>query len=431
VSTIAVCTLFEPGHILPTLRLTHELHAAGHRVVYMTLPDFQAGLEAQGFETRAVLATQFPLGAIAARQQQPRTDDLTLNEQLSLAFMNALAGDEMDRCLRSLAPDVLLCDTLLPLLAVAALAWGIPCVRVSVTLARMKVPDAPPLDTSLPFGDTPERQAAAERAWEEHMASYLALKKNPVNHVFIELERRILARYGFSADQLDPWAVFLADLPCVPELILCASAFDFPRPANDPCHYIESISLARQTVEFPWHRLRADRPLVFCSLGSQSYRIPGAMRFFAEVAAAAASRQDLQFVLALGPRWAPGELPAIPDNAVAVPFAPQLELLERSSVVITHAGLGTIKESIWFGVPILAFPLYYDQPGNGARIEHHGLGLVGDLDTVTAAQLDDMLDRVRSDAGLPERMAAMRRAFEELERTQPGLAFVQGMLAAK
>lgn len=188
--------------------------------------------------------------------------------------------------------------------------------------------------------------------------------------------------------------------------------------------------LERQPVDFPWHRLAPDRPLVFCSLGTQSHRIPGALRFFSEVLAAAASTRDWQLVLALGPRWTPGDFPAIPDNAVVVPFAPQVELLARASAVITHAGLGTIKESIWFGAPMLAFPLYYDQPGNGARIAHHGLGLTGDFDSVTAPELVAMIEAVRADAGLPERMAAMRRGFEELERTRPGRAFVNELLAA-
>jgi zeaxanthin glucosyltransferase len=102
---------------------------------------------------------------------------------------------------------------------------------------------------------------------------------------------------------------------------------------------------------------------VFCSLGTQSYRIPGAPRFFSEVVAAAASQPDWQFVVALGSRWSTDAFRSAPDNTLMVPFAPQVHLLQRSSLVITHAGLGTIKESISFGVPMLAFPLLYDQPG--------------------------------------------------------------------
>jgi UDP:flavonoid glycosyltransferase YjiC (YdhE family) len=58
---------------------------------------------------------------------------------------------------------------------------------------------------------------------------------------------------------------------------------------------------------------------------------------------------------------------------------PQLRVLEHADVFITHGGLGSVKESIFFGVPMLVYPLdpNYDQNGNGLKVEHHGLGLRG------------------------------------------------------
>lgn len=430
-STIAVCMMFELGHILPTLRLAQGLRAAGHRVVYMTLPDYQAALEAQGFETRALLATQFPAGSIPRLQQRPQDAEVPLGDEIALAFMDALLGDEVEGHIRSIAPDLLLCDTCWPMLALVAHTRNIPCVRLSGTVARHYIPGIPPLTTNLPFGDTPQRRAAADQAWEQAMAAYAQVLASDIGKRFARIYQEIADRYGFSLDLLDRRVVLVEAVPCIPELILCAPAFDFPHPAGQPCHYSESLTLDRPSVDFPWHRLLPNRPLVFCALGSQSYRIPGARRFFTEVLAAAACRPDWQFVLALGPQWPPHSFTSVPDNAIMVPFAPQMELIERASVVITHAGMGTVKESIWFGVPMLAFPLFYDQPGNGARITHHGLGLAGDFDTVTTPELVDMLDRVHDDAGLRERMAVMRRSFQDVERTRPGLAFVEAALAAR
>jgi zeaxanthin glucosyltransferase len=127
--------------------------------------------------------------------------------------------------------------------------------------------------------------------------------------------------------------------------------------------------------------------------------------------------------------WSTDEIRAAPDNALMVTFAPQEHLLPRSSLAITHAGLGTIKESIASGVPMLAFPLLYDQPGNGARIAYHGLGEVGDFDTVTAPELVEMMERVLTDPNLPGRAAEMWRSFAEFEHRRPGLAFILSQLA--
>lgn len=58
---------------------------------------------------------------------------------------------------------------------------------------------------------------------------------------------------------------------------------------------------------------------------------------------------------------------------------PQLKVLQHADLFVTHGGLGSIKESIYYGVPMLVYPLdlHYDQNGNGLKVEHHGLGLRG------------------------------------------------------
>jgi UDP:flavonoid glycosyltransferase YjiC (YdhE family) len=47
---------------------------------------------------------------------------------------------------------------------------------------------------------------------------------------------------------------------------------------------------------------------------------------------------------------------ASPSNTIIVSHAPQLELLKRTSVCITHAGLNTVLESLAQGVPQVAIP---------------------------------------------------------------------------
>lgn len=423
-STIAFCTYPELGHIMPTLRLAQGLRSAGHRVVYSVLRDFQSMLEGMGFETAALMPERYPLGTIARLHQMPQAEHEAMSYEISFDFMHVLLDDEFDEHLQMLTPDVLLADTLLYGQLIAAHARNILCYGVSTALSAARAPGVPPLTTSLPYGDTPKRRMAAEQAWHD----FLSAAPTERDERYMQLDRQILDKYGMPADALKRGALG-PSLCIVPELVLCSSAFEFPRPADEPRHYIESLSLERAPVAFPWHRLRPDRPLVFCSLGTQSYRIPGALRFFSEVVAAAASRPDWQFVIALGSRYSSGDFRAIPDNAILVPFAPQVQLLQRASLVVTHAGLGTIKESISFGVPMLAFPLLYDQPGNGARIAYHGLGEVGDFNAVTAPEMADMIDRALADRELRGRVAEMRRSFAELDQRRPGLAFIQNELA--
>lgn len=55
--------------------------------------------------------------------------------------------------------------------------------------------------------------------------------------------------------------------------------------------------------------------------------------------------------------------------------APQLELLKRASVCITHAGFNTVIESLANGVPQVAIPITHDQPGVAARIADKKTGV--------------------------------------------------------
>ncbi len=66
-----------------------------------------------------------------------------------------------------------------------------------------------------------------------------------------------------------------------------------------------------------------------------------------------------------------------------------MELLSRADLFITHSGLNSIKESIFYAVPMLVFPIEFktDHPGNAARIVYHVLGLRGDARKDSAPEI--------------------------------------------
>jgi UDP:flavonoid glycosyltransferase YjiC (YdhE family) len=62
----------------------------------------------------------------------------------------------------------------------------------------------------------------------------------------------------------------------------------------------------------------------------------------ATIVAALAKHKDLQLVLSLGDQLDPNQLGPVPNNAIIVKRAPQLELLKQTTVCIAHAGLNTV-----------------------------------------------------------------------------------------
>jgi zeaxanthin glucosyltransferase len=93
--------------------------------------------------------------------------------------------------------------------------------------------------------------------------------------------------------------------------------------------------------------------------------------------------EEVQLVLSIGKNINPENLGPIPSNSIVVRSAPQIELLKRAALCITHAGLNTSLESLAHGVPMVAIPIGYDQPGTAARIAHHGTGEFIEVDELT------------------------------------------------
>ena len=118
---------------------------------------------------------------------------------------------------------------------------------------------------------------------------------------------------------------------------------------------------------------------------------------FQTIASAASTLKDVQLVLSLGPHVNPKEIGPLPKNAITVEYAPQLELLKRASVCLTHAGLNTVLEALAQGVPQVAIPVTNDQPGVAARIADKKTGLVLPLKDLSASRLSHLLDEVMTD----------------------------------
>jgi zeaxanthin glucosyltransferase len=119
--------------------------------------------------------------------------------------------------------------------------------------------------------------------------------------------------------------------------------------------------------------------------------------------------------------------------------APQLELLKRASVCITHAGLNTVLECLTQGVPQVAIPVTVDQPGVAARIAEKKTGLFVPLKELNVSRLSLLLDHVLNDPiyrdnaryiqeaiaetdGLSKAADPLERAFRCAREDQPVLA---------
>merc|ERR1712039_19105 len=82
-------------------------------------------------------------------------------------------------------------------------------------------------------------------------------------------------------------------------------------------------------------------------------------------------------------------MPELPDNLLVRQAVPQLEVLQRCDVFITHGGANSMHEALSSKVPMLVVPVFGDQPLNADAIAKCGAGIAfrNPLDSVTPAAL--------------------------------------------
>lgn len=114
---------------------------------------------------------------------------------------------------------------------------------------------------------------------------------------------------------------------------------------------------------------------IYCSLGTMSYRYLKVKEFLFQFIALCKKHPEWKVLISLGNDNAENLFEDIPKNVEINKFVNQREILSKSLLAITHGGYGTIKECIYYEVPMVVCPSSYDQHGNAARVIFHKLGL--------------------------------------------------------
>ena len=187
---------------------------------------------------------------------------------------------------------------------------------------------------------------------------------------------------------------------------------DFPR-SNLPQHFFYSRPWHKPNrdvaIDFPWDQLQDDRPIVYASLGSVQ---TGLQSIYLEIVRACADL-NVQLVLSLGRKGA--SLPSdvkLPPNAIVVDFAPQTRILQRASLVVTHAGLNTALEALASGLPMVTIPLCNDQPGIAARLVHLGVAKLLTPSRVSPHNIQQAISEVLEDPSYVQAAARYQRMID-------------------
>jgi zeaxanthin glucosyltransferase len=389
------------GHINPMTALARALQRRGHEVVIYGIADCEARVRAAGVEFYRIGAEDYPVGTL--RKLDERLGELkglatfrfTVERVKNTARMILRDGPE---AVRKTGVEALLVDEA-DMGGNVAEYLGLPFVSIAMFPPLVQDDRIPPFCFGWRAG-----QDRLSRLRNELGFRLLSKVAAPIFKLVNEQRRAwgmpVLKR---STDALSK----LAQIAQLPE----ALEFDVPgRPAN--LHYTGPFvdAAQRPAVEFPWERLDG-RPLVYASLGTMQN---GSESIFRTIAAACAGLHA-QLVISLGGGLDPSRLGTLAGDPIVVRYAPQLEIVKRAAVVITHAGLNTVLESLAEGVPLVALPLGNDQPGVGARVAARGAGVVIPQQKLTAKKLQAAVRKVLDDPSYTRAAGGLRKAIGEAD----------------
>jgi zeaxanthin glucosyltransferase len=361
------------GHLNPMTALARHLQDRNHDVVFL-YSSGAAGLP-------------FVPGPEKDHLDENRPEQSKMQGEDALKFGVGTVLAQTETILKSLPAvvqangiDALLIDTVQFYVELGAMHLGMPYIQVSNAL-HFDFSGYTPLSVY----DWPHQTAPSALARNrEGVAKFAKILESGNEGIRAHAES-----VGLQID----WATPDSTLSPLASITQTPSAFDFDS-SHWPSQFYHTGPFhdgkGREKLNFPWERLTGE-PLIYASMGTI---LNGRVDVFRTIVAGLAKHKDLQLVLSIGDQLDPKQIGPVPNNAIIVKRAPQLELLKQTSVCITHAGLNTVLESLAQGVPQVAVPVTFDQPGVAARIAHHQTGVVTSLDKLTADHLSTLLDEV-------------------------------------
>ena len=432
--TLLVISPDYASHLLPLATMGAAWAAAGERVVVATGPATDAIVRRFGFEREDLqLGRGSNPGVIRAEDQPSGEDDALrgffdatrLGAVPTLAFQAAARGDdllweplrvarEVQRVVERVRPDHVLVDHLAFSARLGLSGTGVP--HADVVLGH---------PSALSVGD---EVYGYPPAWPS------CLRPDP--HELADLRRRCeRVRDAFTAQwndvlvSLDPAAPASEDAFAETGDVLL---LNYPGELHPP----ERTALLGQHA-FLGSAVRAEEldpeveawlardgaPVVYVSLGSfLSVRADVLSRV-----AEALRQLDVRVALASGstPRQALGP---IPRSWLVRAELPQVTLLDRAVLAVSHGGNNSVTEALTAGVPLLLLPLSTDQFAGAAAVEAAGLGEALDPNAATPAQLGAAAARLLSLP--PERASSLARLSAELRAT-PGAERARAALLAE
>jgi MGT family glycosyltransferase len=354
------------GTIPPALGTAAELVRRGHSVMVLADPTVAASAWSAGcrftpwctaphFDS---LADQTALIAAVEGGGNPVRRVAAIRGFFASGSTARYAGDVV-AAVQEYPVDAVLAEAAIPGIVVGALATGLPTAALMANVYMRPTPGLPMMGTGWRPGTGPLGRGRD------------ALVRGAVQQVTSRFVPALNAT--LSAHNLPPISGLFELLDrCTDVLVLTSPSFDFVSPyipAN--VHYVgPHLDDPDWAAAEDWRPRGGGGPLALVATSSIFQHQTGLLRRVA----AALGELPVRAVLTTGRAVDPADVPA-PANVRVLRAAPHRLILREASVVVTHAGHGSVLKALAAGVPLVCLPMGRDQKDNTVRVLRLGAGV--------------------------------------------------------
>ncbi len=440
-ATILFDIVSAKGHIHATLKIASLLKGAGHEVMYSLYVEYWQEVEKHGFQPTVVV----PIPRIDSnRSSRNSTNQKLTNSTIPLELA------DFSNVIQELDPDLILLDEQNSFKAIYYQILKIPVIFFLSKPDTQKIEGVPPFTSYYLPNKSIASDLYVELLWVKHLfiIRYGILKMKILtrsNDVFSVCER-IAKKAGLNFKQVFEYdRSFGFGVKGVPRLIISPKAFDFPHPEKVGVYRIGPLTdISREgRIDHPRYnvllkkidqlKLTKTRMIIYASMGTVSrYDLSRCSRFFKRLVKVADKNKNDLFILSTGKFFDINLMLPSPNNLLVFESVPQVDLLQRCDIMITHGGMNSITECVFCEVPMLVFPLSrnWDQPGNSARVIFHQLGLRGRIEQDSAEAISRKLNIIKNNYDYYKgNIIKMKREFELQNNSTEVVSIIESIIA--
>ena len=322
------------GHTNPTLGLVKALTDAGHKVWYFSFEEFRDKIESAGATFISCDGYDFEM------EDKGNADRVGKDKAYAteLLVSSTLALDEMtSRFVEEIRPDLVVSDSVAFWGKLAAMKHGLPYVSSTTTFAFNKH----------------SAKYMQESAWD--------IAKMLITMPRINKQLKRLREKGYPVKSL----LDIVQNDNDTNTIVYTSKYFQPcsETFSDRYHFIgPSIRPITKPVE------KTDDKLVYISMGTVNQN-----RDFYRNCIHVLGQTDWQVIISMGTN--PEHYEKLPDNIQIYETVDQMAVLSVADAFITHCGMNSASEGLYFQVPLVLFPQTQEQDAVAKRVEELGAGV--------------------------------------------------------